>query len=60
MIEKQYGKIMLVCDTCGEGSNDYMDDEFNEMILDAKHDGWLIIHDEPEGEWEHVCPNCAD
>jgi len=59
MINKEHGRVSLVCDECEEFESDqYDDDDFNTMIQDAKFLGWFITQD--EGEWKHMCSDCAD
>jgi hypothetical protein len=60
MIDKNHGKICLVCDDCQDTTDDYDGDEFALMIRDAKNDGWLITRDDKTGEYSHMCPDCVD
>lgn len=56
-VERQYGEAMLICDECGDESDS--DKNFNEMLSQAKRDGWLITKDEDTDEWTHLCPSCV-
>lgn len=57
MIRKYAGEMELVCDTCGEESPAYDDAEFNQMVEDAKSDGWSISRQ--NGHWSHTCATCV-
>lgn len=57
MIRKYAGEMELVCDTCGEESPSYDDDQFDQMITDSKNDGWSITRQ--NGQWSHCCASCA-
>lgn len=60
MIERQYGKISLICDTCGDYfGDDYTSDEFRDLLNDAKSDGWRTFRNDHE-EWEHKCGVCME
>lgn len=54
------GAISMKCDECGDllGS-DFNDDAFQDMIENAKDDGWVITWDDTLGQWTHTCPTCA-
>lgn len=57
-IERQKGRMTLVCDVCeSEHQQDYGRDEFDEMISDAKQDGWSIFKND-DHEWSHMCKDC--
>lgn len=56
MIERQYGKVILVCDECGDNSEEF--DDFGKMMREAKMLGWAIIKDDND-EWTHACPSCS-
>lgn len=61
MIEREQNElIFLVCDECGESlkNGPYDNDEFEEMISDAKTQGWGIS---PIGDdWQHHCSKCKE
>lgn len=59
MIRKYAGEMELVCDTCGQESASYDDDNecFEQMILDVKNAGWSITRQ--NGQWSHCCTSCA-
>ena len=53
------GTMCLECDECGELQGDiYTRNQFSEMIVDGKKDGWAIV--EEKGDWRHICPICID
>lgn len=56
-IERQYRLTNLVCDCGVRQRGSYRPDQFEEMIADARRDGWRIR--KVAGEWEHDCPDCA-
>lgn len=52
MIERQYGRIIFVCDDCGE-THEASSREFNEAWAEARDEGWSATKD---GEkWVHWC-----
>lgn len=56
MIERQHGKVVVVCDTCGEGYDTGESDFATAKILfDAE--GWLTSRI-TGGEYAHTCPEC--
>lgn len=57
MIRKYAGEMELVCDKCGQESPSYDGDSFDQMISEAKADGWVISR--INGHWNHDCPSCA-
>lgn len=57
MIRKYAGEMEVVCDTCGEESSSYDEDEFEAMLTAVKADGWKIR--QISGRWEHECSDCA-
>ena len=50
--------IRIVCDECGESTEDFYKDDFSEMVEDAKNFGWRMFN--RTGEWEHYCSACKD
>lgn len=55
MIQRDGTTQQIVCDECGaEGA---CSDDFNDMIAEAKADGWRIA--KPEGRWVHECKDCV-
>lgn len=56
MIDRQYGKIIVACDTCDEQFAESGDD-FKKVWAAAKAAGWRTrkIGD----EWVHGCPDCG-
>jgi len=59
MIEKQHGQQALMCDSCDDSLGFFERDEFQEMIADAKGQGWKITPD-GEGGWSHLCGSCRN
>lgn len=55
-IERQYGKVTFICDTCQDEYEWYKSSEFNDLKNDAQVDGWHI--EKIGNEWEHMCPHC--
>lgn len=58
MIEKTYGAYYLRCDRCGESSAGPFEDFYDAVNFKKTH-GWKSEKDE-NGEWEDVCPDCAE
>lgn len=56
-IERQYGRVMFLCDECGEESED--DSSFAFVLRQAKNAGWLITKEEDTDEYTHLCPDCV-
>ena len=57
MIDHQYNKIVIECDSCGEVFNGEPGEEFAVLWARAKTDGWRTrkIGD----EWVHGCHGCG-
>lgn len=56
LIKDRLDTVALECDECPETTDEYAWDEFNQMIRDAKADGWSI---KPARDgWSHTCPAC--
>ncbi|KRQ86029.1 hypothetical protein ABG79_02161 [Caloramator mitchellensis] len=53
MIDKQYGKHILVCNMCGE---EYEFDSYDEAIKYMRENGWRSKN--YGGEWEDICDIC--
>lgn len=53
-IERDGKQRMISCDHCGNTLELFEEDEFNEMIADAKEKGWRIRCEDPG--WTHICP----
>lgn len=59
-IDRNKGRLQLVCDTCGsEYQQDYSSKDFNDMISDAKQDGWSVFKND-DHEWTHMCRGCKN
>lgn len=57
MIDRQHGRILIVCDSCDEVYTGAQDAEFADVIAAAKRDDWSVR--KIAGEWLHGCPNCG-
>ena len=60
MIEKEYGKHVLVCDVCGL---EHEFDSFDEAVEYKKSNGWKSRRGEQinlEDGWVDVCPDCIE
>lgn len=57
MIDRQYGRVVIACDSCDATFEGETDDEFAVVWAEAKRDGWRTrkIVD----EWLHGCPRCG-
>lgn len=62
MIDRQYGKIKIECDSCDDvfegdsvAGNGF--DEFTEVWNAAKREGWTTR--KIAGEWMHGCGKCG-
>lgn len=56
-VERQKGKVTIVCDECGDEYEWHMPNEFTSMIETAREDGWLI--EMVNEKWEHNCEHCV-
>lgn len=52
-IERQHGQMCITCDSCDESLEFFDQDQFDEMIADAKAHGWRIVN--TDGTWRHNC-----
>lgn len=58
-IERQKGKMTLMCDRCEETLDDWFTpDSFDAMMFEAKEYGWYTA--KTEDGWEHICPDCLN
>lgn len=57
-IERQKGKITLMCNVCDDEYDTYDPEDFADMLKDAKRDGWSVFKDDDD-DWVHMCPNCT-
>tara|TARA_Y100000593_G_scaffold83521_1_gene157493 strand:+ start:18741 stop:18971 length:231 start_codon:yes stop_codon:yes gene_type:complete len=56
--DEEVGAMTMQCDRCTNMTDDYNIDAFQQMIDDAKEEGWRIERDEnAEGGWSHTCPD---
>ena len=61
MIDRQYGKIIIGCDTCDATVESEAGEGFKEFWPKAKAEGWRaeeISVTNAKSEWMHVCPTC--
>jgi Fe2+ or Zn2+ uptake regulation protein len=56
MIDREYGKFVLVCDICGKEIDGFED--FHEAVKYKKENGWKS--EKYKGEWQDVCPECQE
>lgn len=56
MIDRQHGKIIIECDSCGEIFEGRDDAEFAQVWSAAKRDGWRSR--KIGNDYVHGCPNC--
>ena len=58
MIDKlDFGIFDMYCDGCYEREEFDVDNDFYQMITEAKENGWKIIN--RNGNWDHYCQECA-
>lgn len=57
MISKDYGKYALICDICGEGTEEVFD-TFQEAADARESNGWKSK--KLDGHWADVCPDCLE
>jgi Fe2+ or Zn2+ uptake regulation protein len=54
--DRQHGRIIFVCDACGE-TQEAADDDFDSFWQGLKKQGWQARKE--DDEWQHLCPECA-
>ena len=59
MIKREYGKISMVCDSCGDEMGQFDKEDYDIMIIDARANGYVTQRND-SGGWENLCPHCAD
>ena len=60
MIEHQHGKIIFICDDCGDDfETNTKSIHFFQALDKVKEEGWLITRDDDDEEWLHICNECA-
>lgn len=62
MIDKVYGKHILICDICGEyeaGENEEGFDTFAEAVQAKRELGWTSKRDKT-GVWLEICSECKE
>lgn len=56
MIERQYGRLTIQCDSCGASDEATDGQSFDDFWKGKKRDGWRAVK---SGEdWSHNCPEC--
>ena len=56
---RDHAEIYLECEDCPETTSVFRaEEQFDEMIYEAKGAGWLI--ERISGEYEHRCPGCRN
>ena len=55
-IERQFGKIIFVCDSC-EDDIETDKKDFNEALEYTKQEKWRSFRTKT-GAWRHYCPEC--
>lgn len=56
MIDRQHGKIIFMCDVCGD-TLETAERDFNEAKAMLDREGWKAR--KFAGEWCHCCPKCG-
>lgn len=56
-IDRSKGKLTMICDVCDDEYSEFDSDDFNDMITDARTDGWSVFKND-DHEWTHWCPDC--
>ena len=60
MIEKVGENYRLVCDVCALGEDgEFEFNTFDEAVEYKKDHDW-VSHQFLDGEWEDICPDCAE
>ena len=57
MIEREYGKIIPICDSCGKRLGEYDGDDFKGATEGMRFAGWMSR--KFYGEWMHFCDECG-
>lgn len=58
MIQRAGNYQEIACDECGSETDQlFREDEFLDMVADAKTAGWSFQKD-GDGNWVHLCPDC--
>ena len=57
MIDRQYGKIVIECDSCDETHEGSPGEEFAVVWASAKRNGWRTK--KIDDQWVHGCPKCG-
>jgi len=54
MIDKQYGRLSIICDNCGDGKEGFK--TFDDVQEYIKDNDWKQTN--RNGIWEHYCCDC--
>lgn len=57
MIDRQYGKVVISCDSCDETTEGERGEPFDVVWAHAKAAGWRTK--KIANEWLHGCPACG-
>jgi hypothetical protein len=55
---KPFNDFDMFCDFCSYSENFDTDDDWQQMIQEAKDAGWKIF--KSDDEWRHKCPTCVE
>ncbi|RID91875.1 hypothetical protein D2N39_11600 [Gemmobacter lutimaris] len=57
-VERYSDTVALVCDACGVTTPRRDADEFQDLVDEAKADGWRVTR--RDGVWQHHCDACDE
>lgn len=57
MIDRQFNRIVIECDSCDELFSGDVGEEFEIVWAEAKREGWRTR--KIANEWLHGCPRCG-
>ena len=57
MIDRQFGKVVISCDSCDETFEGEKGEPFDAIWAAAKEEGWRTR--KIANEWLHGCPKCG-
>lgn len=65
MIERQYGKIIFICDECEYTEYNTLEEDFDDAIAEIRREGWTVTIQDGTGgstgkkpKFLHICPTC--
>lgn len=53
-LDRQYGRLFMCCEECGETFEQEKGQSFADFIEEAKEQGWVIVKDEND-DYRHYC-----